>query len=428
MHEKCMPKTGKITTIFQTEGLSVMSRNEKLINPGKLEAPLFPKEVIEFSAESYLSRIRIRSQAIYSTILVTVIVVFVMLPFIHVPVSLQSKGLIRTEEANAAIVSPVSGKVVALFAKENDIITKGDAIALLESPHLELRESYLTDRRSDLENEERDIQQLLKAGLSLELDNYNFKTDLYQAEYIQFRQEFMELDEQVVFNKSLLDISTSLLNEGIVSEVDYLKLAREYDQGRNRLSISIEERRKRWETELHSVKQQIDQLDHDLLHLENDERQFRLNASVGGVLQRIENLSVGAFVSSGQTLAVISPRENLVAEIFVSTRDVGLITYNTPVVLQIDAFNHLEWGQVNCFITEISKDAYLINSEPRFRILCEMDRQSLSLKNGAIGRLKKGLTFTARFEIANRTLFQLLRDQIDDWFSPYGTPEAPVSD
>ena len=422
-----MPKPNKIAKILQTRGLSVVSRNKKLIHPGKLEPILFPKEVIEFSAETYLSRIRIRSQAIYSTILLTVLAVIAMLPFIHVPVSVQSKGLIRTEEANSAIVSPVSGRVVALFAKENDIIAKGDEIALLESPHLELRENFLTDRRADSENEESDLEQLLEAGLSLELDNYNFKTDLYQAEYIQFRQEFMELDEQVLFNKSLLDISTSLLNEGIVSEVDYLKLARDYDQGRNRLSISIEERRKRWETELHSVKQQMYQLDHDILHLENDERQFRLNASVGGVLQKIENLSVGAFVSSGQTLAIISPRENLVAEIFVSTRDVGLITYNTPVVLQIDAFNHLEWGQVNCIITEISKDAYILNSEPRFRILCEMDRQSLSLKNGAIGRLKKGLTFTARFEIAKRTLFQLLRDQLDDWFSPYGTREAPVS-
>lgn len=404
-----------------------MSRNKKVLVPNELQSTIFPKEVIEFTAEAYLNRIRIRSQAIYSTLLVTVIAVIAILPFVHVPVSVQSKGLIRTEKANATLVSPVSGKVVALYAKENDEISKGDAIALLESPHIALKESFLTDRRSEFENAKSDLEQLLETGLSLALDNYIFRSDLYQAEYIQFRQEFIELDEQSAFNKSLLDISRSLLNEGIVSEVDYLKLAREYDQGRNRLSISTEERRKRWETELHSVNHQIDQVAHDLSQLENDERQFRLNAAIGGVLQKIENLSVGTFVSIGQTLAIISPRENLVAEILLSTRDIGLITHNTPVVLQIDAFNHLEWGQVNGLITEISKDAYLINGEPRFRILCDLDRQSLSLKNGAIGRLKKGLTLSARFEIANRTLFQLLRDRLDDWFSPYGIPETPGS-
>ena len=404
-----------------------MSRNKKVPVPNELQSTIFPKEVIEFTAEAYLNRIRIRSQAIYSTLLVTVIAVISILPFVHVPVSVQSKGLIRTEKANATLVSPVSGKVVALFAKENDEISKGDAIALLESPHIALKESFLNDRRSEFENAKSDLEQLLETGLALDLDNYIFRSDLYQAEYIQFRQEFIELDEQSAFNKSLLDISGSLLNEGIVSEVDYLKLAREYDQGQNRLSISTEERRKRWETELHSVNHQIDQVAHDLSQLENDERQFRLNAAIGGVLQKIENLSVGTFVSIGQTLAIISPRENLVAEVLLNTRDIGLITYNTPVVLQIDAFNHLEWGQVNGLITEISKDAYLINGEPRFRILCDLDRQSLSLKNGAIGRLKKGLTLSARFEIANRTLFQLLRDRLDDWFSPYGTPDTPGS-
>ncbi len=404
-----------------------MPRNKKVPFPNELQSTIFPKEVIEFSAETYLSRIRIRSQAIYSTILVAVISVIALLPFVHVPVSVQGQGLIRTEKANTALVSPVSGKVVALYAKENDEISKGDVIALLESPHLALRESYLTERRSEFENAKSDLEQLIETGLSLNLDDYIFRTDLYRAEYIQFRQEFIELDEQSAFNKSLLDISKSLFNEGIVSEVDYLKLAREYDQGRNRLSLSTEERRKRWETELNTVNHEIDHLGHDLSQLENDERQFRLTAAIGGVLQEIENLSVGTFVSIGQTLAIISPRENLVAEIFLSTRNIGLITYDTPVVLQIDAFNHLEWGQVNGFITEISKDAYLINGQPKFRILCHLDKQSLSLKNGAIGRLKKGLTFSASFEIANRTLFQLLRDRLDDWFSPYGTPEAPVS-
>ena len=404
-----------------------MPRNKTDAVQSDLRAPLFPEEVIEFSAETYLNRIRIRSQAIYSTILLTVIGVLGMLPFVHVPISVQSKGLIRTEQANSAIVSPVSGKIVALYAKENDEIAKGDVIVLLESPHLALQENYLMEKRSVLIDEASDLEQLLETGLSTDLDNLALRTDLYQAEYIQFLKEFIELDEQIKFNKSLLDISKSLFDEGIVSEVEYLKLRRQYDQGRNRLAISTEERRKRWEAELHSVERQKEQLAHDLSKVRKEKQQFRLTAGIGGVLQKIEQLSVGAYVSAGQTLAILSPRKNLVAEVFLSARDIGLITQNTPVSLQIDAFNHLEWGQVNAFITDVSKDAYLINGEPRFRILCGMERQTLNLKNGAIGRLKKGLTFTARFEIANRTLFQLLRDQLDNWFTPYGTGEEVLA-
>jgi len=403
-----------------------MPQTKKTLARKDLQVGLFPKEVIEFSAETYLSKIRIRSQAIYSTIVGVVIFVFAILPFVHVPISLQSKGLIRTEEANTAIVSPVPGKILELYAKENEAVSRDDRIALLESPHLVLREGYLTDKRSALVYEESDLVQLLDAGLTSGLGNYIFKTDLYRSEYMQFRREFVELNEQVEFDRNQLDVSKSLLAKGVVSRSDALKAERDYKHGYNRFSISIEERRKRWETQLHSVRQEIEQLTHDLLQVESEKRQFRLNAPTGGVVQQIENLSIGAFVSEGQMLAMISPRENPVAEIFVSTRDIGLIRQDTPVVLQIDAFNHLEWGQVNARITEISKDVYLINGVPKFRILCDMDRQSLRLKNGALGKLKKGLTFTARFEIANRTLFQLLRDQLDDWFSPYGIPEEEL--
>jgi multidrug resistance efflux pump len=405
-----------------------MPHTKKNLIQNELQVTLFPKEIIEFSAETYLNRIRVRSQAIYSTIIAVVIIVFATLPFVHVPISLQSKGLIRTEEANSALVSPVSGKIVELYSKENDAINKADQIALLESPHLTLRENYLTGKRSALGGEEGDLEHLISAGISSGLGSYVFRTDLYQSEYMQFRREFVELNEQVEFDKDQLDVSKSMLVRGIVTQADTTRLERDYKQAYNRLSISIEERRKRWETELHSVRQQIEQLNHDLLQVENDRQQFRLNAPTGGVVQQIENLSIGTFVSAGQTLAMISPRENPVAEIFVSTRDIGLISIDTPVVLQIDAFNHLEWGQVGARITEISKDVYLINGVPRFRILCDMDKHSLSLKNGAVGRLKKGLTFTARFEIANRTLFQLLRDQLDDWFSPYGMAEGPESE
>ncbi len=174
---------------------------------------------------------------------------------------------------------------------------------------------------------------------------------------------------------------------------------------------------------MHVANRQIDKLNNELKQLEIEKELFIITSPSDGIVQQIETLSIGSFVSAGQILATISPRENLMAEIFVSTKDVGLIDYESPVVLQIDAFNHLDWGQVEATISEISKDVYIVNSLPMFRILCEMGTESLHLKNGAIGNLKKGLTFTARFEIAERTLFQLLRDQLDDWFSPYQSRE-----
>ena len=48
----------------------------------------------------------------------------------------------------------------------------------------------------------------------------------------------------------------------------------------------------------------------------------------------------------------------------------------------------------------------------------ELDRTELQLRNGFTGRLKKGMTLQARFMVTERTLFQLLRDDVNDWLNP----------
>ena len=53
-----------------------------------------------------------------------------------------------------------------------------------------------------------------------------------------------------------------------------------------------------------------------------------------------------------------------------------------------------------------------------FRVLCNLTAKSLRLKNGYTTDIKKGNTFTARFIITERSIWDLLFDKIDDWFNP----------
>jgi HlyD family secretion protein len=78
----------------------------------------------------------------------------------------------------------------------------------------------------------------------------------------------------------------------------------------------------------------------------------------------------------------------------------------------------LATGKVN----EISNNAVSINNRPFFRVKCQLDQHCLKLKNGHIGELKKGMTLTGRFKVADRTLFQLLFDKADDWLNPRKKP------
>jgi HlyD family secretion protein len=86
--------------------------------------------------------------------------------------------------------------------------------------------------------------------------------------------------------------------------------------------------------------------------------------------------------------------------------------------MQIDAFNYNDWGLVTGRVSEIPEDFTLIDGQPVFRVRTTLDQDALTLKNGVRGRLRKGMTLRARFLVTERTLLQLLRDDLNDWLNP----------
>lgn len=42
----------------------------------------------------------------------------------------------------------------------------------------------------------------------------------------------------------------------------------------------------------------------------------------------------------------------------------------------------------------------------------------MQLKSGYATQVSKGMTLTAKFKIANRSLYDLLFDKVDDWLNP----------
>jgi HlyD family secretion protein len=69
-------------------------------------------------------------------------------------------------------------------------------------------------------------------------------------------------------------------------------------------------------------------------------------------------------------------------------------------------------------IPTIVNDVQMINNTPMFKVFCTLNQDFLQLKSGFKGQLKKGMLVNARFEITERTLFDLLYDKMDDWVNP----------
>ena len=187
-------------------------------------------------------------------------------------------------------------------------------------------------------------------------------------------------------------------------------------------ALLLQEARNRWADALSSAQAQERHLGAQREQLVQARALHEVRSPVRGSLEEVVSLSPGSFVRAGTRLAVVSPDTDLVAEVLVPPSDMGFIRLGEPVLLRVHAFNPQEWGVLTGRVESIGGDVVDTGAGPALRVRASIERSFLELPNGHRGNLRKGMTFEARFLVARRSLFQLLRDRVHDWIlSPVTT-------
>ena len=175
-----------------------------------------------------------------------------------------------------------------------------------------------------------------------------------------------------------------------------------------------------WQSAITTYKNDLLHLESEVAQLQKDKSHFVIIAPVTGTLHNVRSMESGSFLNSGEPVASISPDTDLLVECLIAPRDIGLLKLDHDVNFQIDAYNYKEWGLASGRVIEIGKDIEFVENTSVFKVDCSINEKKLILKSGFEGRLKKGMTLNARFKLAERSLFDLLYDNIHDWLHPGG--------
>jgi membrane fusion protein, peptide pheromone/bacteriocin exporter len=179
-----------------------------------------------------------------------------------------------------------------------------------------------------------------------------------------------------------------------------------------------EQQYNQWLLDKITFQQELEKLQSEYNQLKQNISDYEIRSPVAGTIHNVEGIFQNSFVSVNQILAEVSPDTTLIAEVYISPGDIGLLREGLPARFQIDAYNHNQWGLASGEIVSISRDVTLIDGRPMFRVRCTLDQTHLTLQNGIAGEIRKGMTFQARFIVARRSLFQLLYDKADNWLNP----------
>ncbi len=383
-----------------------------------MKKQLFPKEIIENSQEANFSKHSVRSRVIYSSIVLFLIGAICLLPFIHVDVGVRSQGLIRPVTEVVQLTSPVSGQIQILNATENSIIQRGDIFAVLEAPELTERLRFNRMRTDQINMFLADLASLEQADPETPDYPIDLESARYRRAWLEFSQKLFSQHQKVDQLLRQLDRERILFENEAVSEAVLDEANFAWQNAVSQYKLIIEQQFNQWKMDETAFREELDQLESERIRLKQELSRYEIRSPVTGSIQNTDGIFQNSFVYANQVLGEISPDTSLVAEAYVSPQDVGLLREGMQVRLQVDAYNHHDWGIVTGKIKDISSDVLMNDGQPLFRVRCSLGQTFLELGNGFSAEIKKGMTFQARFIVARRSLLQLLRDKVDDWLDP----------
>ena len=361
------------------------------------------------------------SWIIYTVILSATIIALILLPFIPIQISINSQGVIQSSIERTELFASVSGRIVEVRIKDNQSLAAGDTVLLIDSS-LPLQQSKILSRRSEqLKHLLEDVARLVNLIRSQDTSSIRpvFITEQYRASWLQFRQEFEECllnIEQAERNHIRYN---TLYENGAITLSENEKFRFELDKAISDQTLLINRWRSQWEMEAGDYRKELSELLSRKAEIEEQNKLFTLVTPVTGSVQSLVGIQKGSYVFANQKIAEISPNTQLIAICYVKPSDIGLIRKGQLVNFQVDAFNYNQWGLISGKVIDISDDiVFLEQGVAVFKVSCVLESDHLKLKNEYKGYLKKGMSFTARFMVAERTLFDLLYDKLDHWLNP----------
>lgn len=358
---------------------------------------------------------------LYYCILIVLITVLILLPIVKIKVSVKANGILRPTIERTEVKATSTGIVQNIYFKEGDYINKGQLFIQISPQHL--TEKSISNN-IEIQRCKDNIADLIKL-ISGE-NNYNniiqqLKLPIYQQQASKFIQQSKALE--ITLNKLNLEwkIDSSLFIDKVISKKELFDKKMENDQQISNFIAFKQEQLVNWQKELLQYKLQLEAAKKINFQFQDEIVSTKIYAPVSGVIQQLAAKYPGSFVTSAELLCLISPETELIAECFVSPNDIGMLYKGQEAVLQVDAFNHHHFGTVDAKLISIDNDYLVLNNKPVFKIRCLLNKTSLSLKNGFKGALKKGYTIQARLTVAERTLWQLLSDSVNDWLDPSAT-------
>jgi Multidrug resistance efflux pump len=428
------------------------------------ERHLFSGDIVAHTVESIVALdTEWRLRTLYFTTLLICVAAIAAIFIVKVDVSAMGAGLIRPLTDKMEIAAPLAGQVVEVIGRTDLRVKRGDRLMVLSTASLE---ANLAGNRAEQERAVRELHDLdflvrllgdykspdsptgskfpgsgkteavgeTRANLEPKPEKSSFvlsrrtqprkpsfNPQFNAKDYASYLAEAEELRSNRDQAEHELRRYETLFVSNTVSGQEVDQRRYELQQTKLREETARKQRVTRWQAEFAARSRALDNLAAEAVRIREEMNNCTIKAPADGTLVDFAPLAPGAFVQQGQRLGDLSPDDALVAEVYVSPRDVGQIQPGQAVRMQVDAFHYTEWGMLRGTVKRVADDFTMRGnvSQPVFRVFVAPESLELVMRNGLRAEVRKGMTLQARFIVARRSLFSLIYESASHWMNPH---------
>lgn len=227
-----------------------------------------------------------------------------------------------------------------------------------------------------------------------------------------------------------LQMSASLLEEGLTARMDHLRLQAEVKglegelQGlaaalpRARAAVAEAEQRRKEASErarreaqdaLSEAEQNAARVREMLAQAEDQSARAEVRSPIAGIVQHLRHNTIGGVVSPGEPIMEIVPtNDRLVIEARLNPSDRGSVHPGLPAKVKISAFDFVRYGALDGIVKSVAPDSAMDNrGNPYFTVIIETNRAYLGDDSSRLN-ISAGMEATAEIQTGRRTVAQYL--------------------
>lgn len=281
----------------------------------------------------------------------------------QVDIVAKATGRVVPEGREQVIASLEGGILRELMVREGQEVVEGQALALLDPTRFESQQAEGLARKLALQGALARLQ-AEASGTRLQFPA-GIPDAVRQGEAESHAARLRVLDEAVDTSRRSaallareLEMAQGMSAKGLMSEVEVMRVRRQV----NDLQLQTQERINRFRqeaaAELVRVRNELAQVDEQMVVRDDALRRTTLVSPVNGVVKQVRVNTIGGVVAPGAPVMEVVPvGPRVLVEARVTPADIGFVKTGQPVKIKLTAYEYTVYGALEGTVVSISPDA-----------------------------------------------------------------------